>query len=138
MAARGIDPCGNSSSSDDEQFRRCQEAVWVSPESKRQDPSSSQKPSKRLVVADHDHDANELQVTQGFQIHVAKKLGAILDSVISEKPSSAQIGMKTDNSDSRDDDDEGFRLFSTSIPGQKPEEPPPKRRPIPSSSDSDI
>lgn len=32
-----------------------------------------------LVVADHEHDGNELQVTQGFQTHVAKKLGLILD-----------------------------------------------------------
>lgn len=32
-----------------------------------------------VVVADHEHDGNELQVTKGFQTHVAKKLGHYLD-----------------------------------------------------------
>ncbi|KAF0033669.1 hypothetical protein F2P81_013735 [Scophthalmus maximus] len=38
------------------------------------------KQSKRFVVAEHEHDGNELQVTQGFRTHVAKKLGHLLDS----------------------------------------------------------
>ncbi|CAK6950412.1 protein CUSTOS [Scomber scombrus] len=87
-----------------------------------------------IVVAEHEHDGNELQVTQGFRTHVAKKLGHFLDSCISE--------LKTETSSCAESgkcDDEGFRLFSTSIPGQTVEEPPPpvRRRPIPSSSDSD-
>lgn len=32
-----------------------------------------------LVVAKHEHDGNELQVTEGFRTHVAKKLGTLLD-----------------------------------------------------------
>ncbi|KAJ0068204.1 hypothetical protein NL108_017270 [Boleophthalmus pectinirostris] len=128
----------NSSSSDDELLKRCQEAVWDSPAIGDKDASSNKKSSKRLVVADHDHDGNELQVTQSFQMHVAKKLGAMLDSFISEKQSSARPNVNTETTDNKDDEDEGFRLFTTSVPGQKDEEPsPPKRRHIPSSSDSD-
>uniref|UniRef100_A0A672JDX7 Protein CUSTOS n=1 Tax=Salarias fasciatus TaxID=181472 RepID=A0A672JDX7_SALFA len=82
-------------------------------------------------VSDHDHDGNELQVTKGFQTHVAKKLGHLLDRCISEMqptPASCVEPRKC-----------GFRLFSTSIPGQKVEEAPApaRRRPVPSSSDSD-
>lgn len=32
-----------------------------------------------LVVAKHEHDGNELQVTEGFRTHVAKKLGTLLE-----------------------------------------------------------
>ncbi|XP_072288974.1 protein CUSTOS isoform X2 [Eucyclogobius newberryi] len=91
----------------------------------------------QTVVADHEHDGNELQVTQGFQKHVAQKLGAILDSVIAEKQSTARPPVNTQATDIKDEEDEGFRLFSTSVPGQTFEEPPPPKRPIPSSSDSD-
>lgn len=35
--------------------------------------------SVRVVVAEHEHDGNELQVTQGFRTHVAKKLETLLD-----------------------------------------------------------
>uniref|UniRef100_A0A3B3Z7R6 Protein CUSTOS n=1 Tax=Periophthalmus magnuspinnatus TaxID=409849 RepID=A0A3B3Z7R6_9GOBI len=111
----------NSSSSDDEQLKRCREAVWDSPAIRAK---GKKKNNPYLDVADHDHDGNELQVTQGFQIHVAKKLGAMLDRWIKYSPK-YELFL-------------GFRLFSTSVPGQKNEEPsPPKRRPIPSSSDSD-
>lgn len=33
----------------------------------------------RVVVAEHEHDGNELQVTQGFRTHVAKKLENLLN-----------------------------------------------------------
>lgn len=33
----------------------------------------------RVVVAEHEHDGNELQVTQGFRTHVAKKLETLLN-----------------------------------------------------------
>lgn len=130
----------DSSSSDDEELKRCQEAVWNTQALKTKDAGDNVKKSKRLVVADHEHDGNELQVTQGFQTHVAKKLGLILDSLISEKQSLVSSCVNTDNYGNHDDDEEeeGFRLFTTSVPGQKTEDPPaPKRRPIPSSSDSD-
>lgn len=35
-----------------------------------------------VVVGDHEHDGNELQVTQGFRTHVAKKLGHFLDRLV--------------------------------------------------------
>uniref|UniRef100_A0A3Q2WQ54 Protein CUSTOS n=1 Tax=Haplochromis burtoni TaxID=8153 RepID=A0A3Q2WQ54_HAPBU len=75
-----------------------------------------------LVVADHEHDGNELQVTPGFQTHVARKLGHFLDR--RRKVNFLLLG---------------FRLFSTSVPGKKAEDPPApvRRRPAPSSSDSD-
>uniref|UniRef100_A0A3P8SB22 Protein CUSTOS n=1 Tax=Amphiprion percula TaxID=161767 RepID=A0A3P8SB22_AMPPE len=126
----------DSSSSDDEQLRRCQEAVWETKTNKNKDADSSVKESKRVVVADHEHDGNELQVTKGFQAHVAKKLGHFLDSCISEMKPETSSCVESARSH---DNDEGFRLFSTSVPGQKADDPPApvRRRPVPSSSDSD-
>ncbi|KAM7017603.1 LOW QUALITY PROTEIN: protein CUSTOS [Tautogolabrus adspersus] len=156
----------DSSSSDDEVFKRCQEAVWEAKTDKKKDGESIAPQSKRVVVADHDHDGNELQVTKGFQTHVAKKLGSFLDKVGFKKKKilsqefdenltsntfvsvSCITVMKTENpscvdsakcDEDNDDDDEGFRLFSSSVPGQKAVDPPApvRRRPVPSSSDSD-
>ncbi|XP_033947209.2 protein CUSTOS [Pseudochaenichthys georgianus] len=136
MAARAKKIVGvseDSSSSEDEVLRRCQEAVWETRSDTKKDGGNVQQ-SKRIVVADHDHDGNELQVTQGFRTHVAKKLGNLLDSRFTE--------MKTEScaeSAKCDDDDEGFLLFSTSVPGQAAVEAPApvRRRPISSSSDTD-
>ncbi|XP_008296110.1 uncharacterized protein C12orf43 homolog isoform X2 [Stegastes partitus] len=125
----------DSSSSDDEELRRCQEAVWETKTNRNKD--SDVKESKRVVVADHEHDGNELQVTQGFRTHVAKKLGHFLDSCIVElRPEASSC---VESAKCSDDDDEGFRLFSTSVPGQKAEDAPApaRRRPVQSSSDSD-
>ncbi|XP_042276639.1 protein CUSTOS [Thunnus maccoyii] len=129
----------DSSSSDDEALKRCQEAVWETQAYKTKETKggdSDVKQSKRVVVADHEHDGNELQVTQGFRTHVAKKLGHFLDSYISELQTETSPCAESGKCD---DNDEGFRLFSTSVPGQTAEEPPPpvRRRPMPSSSDSD-
>ncbi|XP_054628282.1 protein CUSTOS [Dunckerocampus dactyliophorus] len=120
-----------SDSSDDEDLKRFQEAVWDIKKS----GNGNVKQSKRVVVADHEHDGNELQVTEGFQTHVAKKLGQFLDSHFSDIQTEILICKTTES----DDNEEGFRLFSTSIPGQPADDPPPpvQRRPIPSSSDSD-
>ncbi|KAI4820341.1 hypothetical protein KUCAC02_028325 [Chaenocephalus aceratus] len=125
----------DSSSSEDEVLRRCQEAVWETRSDTKKDGGNVQQ-SKRIVVADHDHDGNELQVTQGFRTHVAKKLGNLLDSRFTEmKTESCAESAKCDD----DDDDEGFLLFSTSVPGQAAVEAPApvRRRPISSSSDTD-
>ncbi|CAB1412680.1 unnamed protein product [Pleuronectes platessa] len=110
----GVSDESSSSSSDDEALRRCQEAVWETravPEKE----DNNVKQSKRIVVAEHEHDGNELQ---------------------KRKPS-LHLVWNQQNCD--DADDQGFRLFSTSIPGQTAEEPPApvRRRPAPSSSDSD-
>ncbi|RVE68606.1 hypothetical protein OJAV_G00093220 [Oryzias javanicus] len=129
----------DSSSSDDEELKKCQEAVWDTQVHKTKDADIILQESKRVVVADHEHDGNELQVTKGFQTHVAKKLGHYLDSCLSEtQPKTSKYLALTNCEDG--DDDGGFRLFSTSIPGQKVIEPsaPARRRPLPSSSsDSD-
>ncbi|KAM8759475.1 protein CUSTOS [Acanthopagrus schlegelii] len=132
--------CEDSSSSDDEALRRCQEAVWETRSDTNKGGDTSVQQSKRFVVAKHEHDGNELQVTEGFRTHVAKKLGTLLDSCISEtrtETSCVESANRDNNND--DDNDEGFRLFSTSVPGQKADERPApvRRRPAPSSSDSD-
>uniref|UniRef100_A0A3B4EYT8 Protein CUSTOS n=1 Tax=Pundamilia nyererei TaxID=303518 RepID=A0A3B4EYT8_9CICH len=128
----------DSSSSDDEVLKRCQEAVWETKAVK----SKGYFLYNSLVVADHEHDGNELQVTPGFQTHVARKLGHFLDSCISEiKPqtSSCLEPAKCNKDEEEEEEEEGFRLFSTSVPGKKAEDPPApvRRRPAPSSSDSD-
>ncbi|NWY37848.1 CSTOS protein, partial [Sylvia atricapilla] len=79
---------------------------------------------------------NELQTTPEFRAHVAKKLGTMLDSFITVlKDSSGPSQTLVAQSDSEDD---GFRLFSSSVPGDcgKPEPCPARRRPV-SSSDTD-
>ncbi|XP_054906635.1 protein CUSTOS [Poeciliopsis prolifica] len=128
----------HSSSSDDEELKKCREAVWESHTFKAKDGDSGvEQESKRVVVADHEHDGNELQVTQGFRKHVARKLEDLLDSCISE---TQHMTSKSLESKCYDGQDEGFRLFSTSVPGQedaKPSSSPARRRPPPSSSDSD-
>ncbi|NXE92459.1 CSTOS protein, partial [Menura novaehollandiae] len=85
-----------------------------------------------------DEGDNELQTTPEFRAHVAKKLGAMLDSFITVlKDSSGPSQISVPQSDSADD---GFRLFSSSVPGDcgKPEPCPAarRRRPV-SSSDTD-
>ncbi|NXT72109.1 CSTOS protein, partial [Chaetops frenatus] len=86
----------------------------------------------------HEEGENELQTTPEFRAHVAKKLGAMLDSFITIlKDSSGPSQTLVAQSDSEDD---GFRLFSSSVPGDCGEpEPCPaarRRRPV-SSSDTD-
>ncbi|NXN36030.1 CSTOS protein, partial [Rhinoptilus africanus] len=88
----------------------------------------------RREVNGHDEDGNELQTTPEFRAHVAKKLGAMLDSFITVlKDSSGPSQSSVQRSDSGDD---GFRLFSSSVPGDcgKLEPCPAARRRQPSSS----
>ncbi|NXS93617.1 CSTOS protein, partial [Jacana jacana] len=88
-------------------------------------------------VNGHDEDGNELQTTPEFRAHVAKKLGAMLDSFITVlKDSSGPSQSSVQRSDSGDD---GFRLFSSSVPGDcgKSEPCPAARRRLSSSSDTD-
>ncbi|NWH23881.1 CSTOS protein, partial [Grus americana] len=91
----------------------------------------------RHEVNGHDEDGNELQTTPEFRAHVAKKLGAMLDSFITVlKDSSGTSQTSVQQSDSADD---GFRLFSSSVPGDcgKSEPCPAARRQPSSSSDMD-
>ncbi|NXC45892.1 CSTOS protein, partial [Penelope pileata] len=102
------------------------------------DPSRAARPSRRREVNGHDEDGNELQTTPEFRAHVAKKLGAMLDSFITVlKDSSGPSQSCAQQSDCGDD---GFRLFSSSVLGDcgKSEcSPALRRRRPPSSSDSD-
>ncbi|NXE72130.1 CSTOS protein, partial [Cochlearius cochlearius] len=92
----------------------------------------------RREVNGHDDDGNELQTTPEFRAHVAKKLGAMLDSFISVlKDSSGPSQTSVQQSDSADD---GFRLFSSSVPGDSGKSEPclaARRRWPSSSSDTD-
>ncbi|XP_061321861.1 protein CUSTOS isoform X3 [Pezoporus flaviventris] len=91
-------------------------------------------PSLRHELNGHEEDGNELQTTPEFRAHVAKKLGAMLDSFITVlKDSSGSSQTSGQQSDSADD---GFRLFSSSVPGDcgKSEPCPAARRRQPSSS----
>ncbi|CAM4715220.1 unnamed protein product [Leuciscus chuanchicus] len=131
-----------SSSSEDENSARLKEAVWsFGPQDIKINGKDGENKSRRVDVSKHEHDGNELGTTPEFQSHVAKKLGAILDGCISEVFSKT-VDSEPGQSKNRDEEEneEGFRLFSTSTSGKWMEQsppPPPKRRPIPSSSDSD-
>ncbi|NXX51679.1 CSTOS protein, partial [Tricholaema leucomelas] len=84
-------------------------------------------------VNGHGEDGNEIQTTPEFRAHVAKKLGAMLDSVITVlKDSSEPSQTPLQESDSAAD---GFRLFSSSVPGDSGIlQPRPTVRGQPSSS----
>ncbi|MCI4381360.1 hypothetical protein PGIGA_G00250620 [Pangasianodon gigas] len=133
----------SSSSSEDENTDRIKEAVWSFGAETHKMPEDGEKHthSKRLKVSEHEHDGNQLKTTPEFRSHVAKKLGAMLDSVICEVSRETPDCKPAPCENTQDEADDGFRLFSTSLPGNWREEPnqapPPKRRPAPSSSDSD-
>uniref|UniRef100_A0A2K5FAC9 Protein CUSTOS n=1 Tax=Aotus nancymaae TaxID=37293 RepID=A0A2K5FAC9_AOTNA len=89
---------------------------------------STSQPSLRPKVDEHEQDGNELQTTPEFRAHVAKKLGALLDSFITisevaKEPTEAQVQKVAS-------EDDGFRSFFTS----KEESPQPRRKRPPSSS----
>uniref|UniRef100_A0A2K6S182 Protein CUSTOS n=1 Tax=Saimiri boliviensis boliviensis TaxID=39432 RepID=A0A2K6S182_SAIBB len=92
--------------------------------------SSPSQPSLRPKVDEHEQDGNELQTTPEFRAHVAKKLGALLDSQDGETPSLLKVQKLAGH---------GFRLFFTSVPGgrEKEESPQPRRKRPPSSSSSE-
>ncbi|XP_063568341.1 protein CUSTOS isoform X6 [Pongo abelii] len=98
---------------------------------------STSQPSLRHKVDEHEQDGNELQTTPEFRAHVAKKLGALLDSFITiseaaKEPTKAKVQKAAS-------EDDGFRLFFTSVPGdrEKEESPQPRRKRQPSSSSED-
>ncbi|XP_018117091.1 protein CUSTOS [Xenopus laevis] len=110
----------SDSDSSDEDLDRFREAAWVPPGA-HQKVSDEQNekialPSLRVRPDCHEHDGNELQTTPEFRSHVAKKLAAILDSSIREVSQNEAVHIsKAGNGDS---EDEGFRLFRTSLPGE--------------------
>ncbi|XP_036304655.1 protein CUSTOS isoform X2 [Pipistrellus kuhlii] len=141
----------SSGSSDAEELARCRAAAvpaWgleqrpEAPEKRRADATNNQlptaQPSLRHKVDEHEQDGNELQTTPEFRAYVAKKLGDLLDSSITiseavKEPAKAEAQKATP-------EDDGFRLFFTSVP-EGPEgkaAPRPRRRKrLPSRSSED-
>ncbi|XP_068845973.1 protein CUSTOS isoform X1 [Capricornis sumatraensis] len=140
----------SSSSSDEEELERCREAAMPAwgleqrprgPEKPRVGATNAKlpanQPSLRHKVDEHEQDGNELQTTPEFRAHVAKKLGALLDSSITiseivKEPRKAEVQRGAL-------EDDGFRLFFTSIPRgpEKEAAPEPCRKRLPSSSSDD-
>ncbi|XP_045880404.1 protein CUSTOS isoform X2 [Meles meles] len=140
----------SSSGSDAEELARCREAAMPAwgleqrqrgPEKSRAGAGNNQgpatQPSLRHRVDDHEQDGNELQTTPEFRAHVAKKLGALLDSSITisevvEEPAKAEVQQVPA-------EDDGFRLFFTSIPGgsEKKAAPHPGQKRLRSGSSED-
>ncbi|XP_042525543.1 protein CUSTOS isoform X2 [Dipodomys spectabilis] len=140
----------SSSSSDGEELARCREAAMPAwgleqhprgAEKPRADAAGNQlptcRPSLRHKVDEHEQDGNELQTTPEFRAHVAKKLGALLDSSITISEVVTEPRKAERQKVAREDD--GFRLFFTSVPGGPEEEasPRPQKRRPPSSSSED-
>ncbi|NXM14010.1 CSTOS protein, partial [Ploceus nigricollis] len=141
---------GSNSDSGGEAAARFREAAWDCTAVARAEPCGEGQvllASKEiiLVLLSNGREAicceegdNELQTTPEFRAHVAKKLGTMLDSFITVlKDSSGPSQTSVAQFDSEDD---GFRLFSSSVPGDCGKaEPCPaarRRRPV-SSSDTD-
>ncbi|XP_025745323.1 protein CUSTOS isoform X3 [Callorhinus ursinus] len=140
----------SSSSSEAEELARCREAAMPAwgleqrqggPEKPRADARNNQRPatqpSLRHKVDEHEQDGNELQTTPEFRAHIAKKLGALLDSSITisevvKEPAKAEVQKVPA-------EDDGFRLFFTSVPGgsEKNAAPQPGRKRLPPSSSED-
>ncbi|KAL8180615.1 UNVERIFIED_CONTAM: hypothetical protein K2H54_029711 [Gekko kuhli] len=143
----------DSESNGDEEWERFREAVWdagplpaaASLKSSDGDFSKSKLPSAvssiRHKLSNHEQDQNELQTTPEFRAHVAKKLESVLDSSITiledvlvhVKPSTKASELP------EKPDDDGFRFFSSSIPGasEKPEPSPLQSRQLQHSSSSE-
>ncbi|XP_068065160.1 protein CUSTOS [Anomalospiza imberbis] len=141
---------GSDSDSSGEAAARFREAAWdcTALAAARAEPCGGgfrkhrlqpkDQPSLRREAIGREEGDSELQTTPEFRAHVAKKLGTMLDSFITVlRDSSGPSQTSLARSDSEDD---GFRLFSSSVPGDcgKPEPCPAarRRRPV-SSSDTD-
>ncbi|XP_011803925.1 PREDICTED: uncharacterized protein C12orf43 homolog isoform X3 [Colobus angolensis palliatus] len=129
----------SSSSSDAEELERCREAAmpaWgleqrphgaVRPRAgAANNQLSTSQPSLRHKVDEHEQDGNELQTTPEFRAHIAKKLGALLDSFITiseaaKEPTKAKVQKVAS-------EDDGC---------EKEESPQPRRKRQPSSSSSE-
>ncbi|KAM4808083.1 protein CUSTOS [Rhinophrynus dorsalis] len=131
----------SDSEDEDDDLERFKEATWELPGavekvSCKQKGVPSAMPSSRVRPDCHEHDGNELQTTPEFRSYVAKKLTAILDSSIKEIPGSRTLQEKP--MVVADTEDDGFRLFGTSLPGNPLAVTPsivPKRRVASSSSE---
>ncbi|XP_058014675.1 protein CUSTOS [Ahaetulla prasina] len=93
-------------------------------------------PSIREKICNHEQDGNELQTTPEFRAHVAKKLDTILDNAITLSTCPLRL-LRHENSSSLEEDN-GFRLFSSSVPGDcgEPEAAPRKQSALQHSNSS--
>ncbi|XP_060105021.1 protein CUSTOS [Heteronotia binoei] len=137
----------DSESTGGEEWERFREAVWdAGPQRACLKPSNGNFSKSKLPpavstnrhkVSDHGQDQNELKTTPEFRAHVAKKLGSILDSsitILEHMPGHVKTCTKASETD-----DDGFRLFSSSVPGanKKPEPSPLQSRQLQHSSSSE-
>ncbi|NXR14854.1 CSTOS protein, partial [Semnornis frantzii] len=143
MAALG-DGCGSDSDSGSsgEAAARFREAAWDCA-AQAAAVRTGQRGDNHILILNrheangHGEDGNELQTTPEFRAHVAKKLGAMLDSIITVlKDSSEPSQTSVQETGSADD---GFRLFSSSVLGDSGmlQPCPAARRQPSSSSDTD-
>lgn len=141
MAAPVRVPHVDSDSDSSEDLQRFREATWevkpVRAPVKDGSTCGLAQPSSRFKADEHEQDGNELQTTPEFRSHVAKKLGAMLDSCICVSDAAVQAPIVKQAADAEED---GFRLFFSSVPGWSEDvDPPPlrKRRQSSSSGDQD-
>lgn len=143
MAAARSTSQGEDSSSGDEDLERFREAAWEPPGSVKktvtflEESASPGVPSLRIRPDRCEHYENELQTTPEFRSHVAKKLAAILDSCIKEIPGNTPFHQES--TAASDSEDEGFRLLTTSVPGDSGKILPslPSKRRVASSTSDD-
>ncbi|XP_078523830.1 protein CUSTOS [Lissotriton helveticus] len=141
MAAPARGPHVDSDSDSSEDLQRFREATWVvapvRAPVKDGSTCSRAQPSTRFKADEHEQDGNELQTTPEFRAHVAKKLGAMLDSYIFVSDAAVQASI---TKQAADEEEDGFRLFCSSVPGCSEDVDPPslrRRRQSSSSGDQD-
>ncbi|XP_039177146.1 protein CUSTOS [Crotalus tigris] len=146
MAAPGPEASDGDSEEDAAAWQRLREAAWdpalgraaaLSPgENSSKKNQQAGESSIREKIYNHEQDGNELQTTPEFRAHVAKKLDTILDKAITLSMCPLQLPQHENGASL--EEDSGFRLFSSSVPGNcgEPESAPRKRSALQHSSSS--
>ncbi|KAJ6659097.1 hypothetical protein lerEdw1_019400 [Lerista edwardsae] len=108
----------SSSSEAEADLQHFREAAWDPQGHSKKSNLPSAEPSIREKSTARWQDGHGLQTTPEFRAHVAKKLGAVLDSSITILEHMAGPAQKSRKpSEAEDDGDADFRLFSSSVPG---------------------
>ncbi|KAM3825914.1 protein CUSTOS [Vipera latastei] len=146
MAAPGPEASDGDSEEDAAAWQRLREAAWdpalgraaalAAGENSLKKNQQAGESSIRKKICHHEQDGNELQTTPEFRAHIAKKLDAILDNVITL--SRCPLRLQRRENGASPEEDSGFRLFSSSVPGDcgEPESAPQKRPALQRSSSS--
>ncbi|XP_026572835.1 protein CUSTOS isoform X2 [Pseudonaja textilis] len=146
MAAPGPEASDGDSEEEAAAWQRLREAAWdpalgraaaLDPvENSRKRKQQAGGSSIREKICNHEQDGNELQTTPEFRAHVAKKLDTILDKVITL--STCPLRLPRHENSAFLEEDNGFRLFSSSVLGDcgEPEAAPRKRSALQHSSSS--